>query len=355
MSVPHRSVEHVLLAICIPTFGRRQYLLANIARLCEELSPVDRQLYVIRVFDNGESLTEDECRHYRQLVSFEYLNHGKNIGSDANIALCYSQRGAEYVLVLGDDDFFLPGGLRRVLSLLGSNGPDVLLLKGSGFERDFVREVPRLREGTRWFSTPREFLRYAGAGVLAISSLVVRRSMYGAETPSSYLNTNLVQLGVLLDGMELARTYAATTEYVIGVTRNNSGGYSPERVFVSNVRAVYASKVRPPAVTATEEVLFDEMLKRFFPQRLLQARRAQRISGEQRSFYRREFARHPAYWMMLFPILWCPEPILSPVGALLVAIGKTLNRDVRRAILFLWVRVLDQLRVVARRPTPHAQ
>jgi hypothetical protein len=307
------------------------------------------------VFDNGESLTEAECGHYRGLVNLEYVNHGKNIGSDANIALCYSQQGAEYVLALGDDDYFLPGRLRRVLALLGNDGPDVLFLKASGFERDYAREVPRLREGTRWFSTPREFLRYAGAGVTAISCLVIRRSLYGAEAPSAYLNTNLIQLGVLLDAMEGARHYAATTEYVISAKRNNTGGYAPERVFIANVRAVYGSRPRPPAVGVTEEVLFDEMLKRFFPQRLLQARRAHHVSREQRSLYRRAFARHPAYWMMVFPILWCPEPILGPVGATLVAIGKILNRDLRRAILFLWYRLLDRLRAATRRPFPPAQ
>jgi len=336
----------MLLAICIPTYQRRELLRENLSILCQELASVDRANYVVRVFDNDESLTEVECDEYRSLINFDYVRHDENIGSDANIARCYSQEEAEYVLVLGDDDFVLPGRIERVLKTLATRRVDVLFLKASGFERHYASEVPRLKEDTCWFVTPADFLRYTGAGAMAISCIVVRRSAYRARPPATYIGTNLVQLGVLLDAMENARVYAATKEYVISGKRNNTGGYDPERIFVSNIRVVYRQWTRSPAVRQSEEVLFNEMLKRFYPQRLFQARQALGITAEKRKVYHREFSNRIAYWLMVVPILWCPRLFMIPVGLLIVAVSKTLNRDVRRSVLFLFTRILGVFRSI---------
>src|ERR1019366_9574195 len=120
-----------LLSICIPTFNRAKFLeklLVSIFNDVDEfkLSP---KLVKVYVLDNCstdstyEVLQKFSNRSGRLVVR----RHDENIGALENIMLAHSTGGLKYRWVIGDDDSLKPGGLLKILQLLGVVKPTLLI------------------------------------------------------------------------------------------------------------------------------------------------------------------------------------------------------------------------------------
>ena len=100
-----------LLNISIPTFNRPEFLfkcLKSIEKSINNLDEEDRELVSVFISDNSENYKSRKVSESAVFKSLNmiYSSNTSNIGSDKNIAKCYLYPDAEYVMILGDDDFF---------------------------------------------------------------------------------------------------------------------------------------------------------------------------------------------------------------------------------------------------------
>jgi len=119
-----------LLCICIPTFNRIDKLRKSLsyhAQLCMKHG------IGLVVSDNASSdATSDLLVWYKEQYSwFDYYSHRSNQGPDANFEYALKlgfQSGANYMWLLGDDDFIESDSLHEILKRLDEEKPDMMIV-----------------------------------------------------------------------------------------------------------------------------------------------------------------------------------------------------------------------------------
>lgn len=104
------------LEICIPTYNRPEALVKNLKRL---LSFQENSNFSILVVDNcsdfrlpDEFITGDDAKGYR------YIRNLCNVGGQANILKCFEHGVADYLWIIGDDDFLEFDGIDNVVKTI---------------------------------------------------------------------------------------------------------------------------------------------------------------------------------------------------------------------------------------------
>lgn len=119
----------MLLSICIPTYNRDKFLLKNLNLLASQIRESHLENVVeINVSNNGST---DHTREFvlnffkenNDIVN-QYRENKTNEGPDANYIQTMHMANGTYSIMLGDDDYFIEGGLKIILSLI-SDHPDV--------------------------------------------------------------------------------------------------------------------------------------------------------------------------------------------------------------------------------------
>jgi glycosyltransferase involved in cell wall biosynthesis len=108
-----------LLTIAIPTYNRDVWLDTSLGIIGEEIKELDIEIVV----SNNASIdyTESVIQKHKTLFPFVYNCNSENIGAVRNIYKCISLASGKFVWVLGDDDFLIPGFLKKILNLIKDN------------------------------------------------------------------------------------------------------------------------------------------------------------------------------------------------------------------------------------------
>lgn len=112
-----------ILSICIPTWNRAVFLEKSLCRLQLQLSELQIGDVEVFVSDNAsEDNTKDVVDKFiKDGFLISYNRNVANIGAAANFLKCMKWASGKYILLLGDDDFFLDGALRIVVDTLKNN------------------------------------------------------------------------------------------------------------------------------------------------------------------------------------------------------------------------------------------
>ena len=110
------SVANPILSICIPTYNRANLLQICLQSIAGQVALQAGQVELV-VGDNGST---DETPAVVQVMQrhgpIRYVRHSRNLGAFGNILNLVTERaGGEYVIVVGDDDLFRPGSLKRIV------------------------------------------------------------------------------------------------------------------------------------------------------------------------------------------------------------------------------------------------
>lgn len=130
----------ILLSICIPTFNRDTILQGNLQRILEETK--DKKLPIeLLVSDNcSTDTTQQVVDGFRKAgLDLKYIRNEENIGPDRNFIQCCKKGKGKYILVLGDDDYFIPGTLDLLIHYLENSDYGLVHLQinakeGMGFQ-----------------------------------------------------------------------------------------------------------------------------------------------------------------------------------------------------------------------------
>jgi glycosyltransferase involved in cell wall biosynthesis len=160
----------IKLSIAIPTFERKDLLLALLLSLKKQL----RHDVEVIVSDNGSSDGTLNMLKELEIPQLKVIGFEKNRGIDANIVNVIQHASGEYIFLFSDDDVFKEGLLEQILSLLDSSY-DVIVLNHYGFTQDPHKPLTPcfLPQINRTFSCGEKFFRYVGLGFL--SSLIFKK------------------------------------------------------------------------------------------------------------------------------------------------------------------------------------
>ncbi len=145
MRLSQISFSMVSLSICIPTFNRHHeiaILLEKIVLFCKNKS-INLE---ICISDNSDNiLTEEIVKiHDCNPIKIRYQRNEKNIGFTANYLQVLNLAQNDYVLVIGDDDYYNFIEIENILKKLQINNPSLAVL-GAKIEEITKSKVEHIR------------------------------------------------------------------------------------------------------------------------------------------------------------------------------------------------------------------
>jgi abequosyltransferase len=339
-----------LLSIAIPTFNRSGYLDLCLSELIPQLEPHGDDVELITC-DNASADETPEviARHAVRYSRLRSVRHPNNIGSDSNIARCFTLARGKHVLILGDDDVLVPGAVARVVDTLRNADPGVLFLRPYGYDVDFLRERPPTRfMRPRSFTDSQRFIRETHVYGTFISSNVLNKALLGGIDPERYVGTNLVQLYLFLHAALRATTNICLPEYLVAAKRNNSGGYDYVRVFVGNM-ATALDSLGGQLEPRTRRAINDSMVFRHLPYYVFRMRLEAVFDRTGiRSVLRRAYGTRLRYWVCLEPLLHLPIPLARAWVWALILASRMVAGEFARVAAFAITRIFPRAGAKAR-------
>lgn len=130
------------LSICIPTFNREGLLRETLTSLLNQFDSEMQGRIEIVISDNASTddtgaVIQDLRNKWPHVTSFRWPD---NMGPDLNFLKVIDLAQGEYCWFLGSDDLVCAGSVRRVLSELERESPDILLF--DRFESDATLTAP---------------------------------------------------------------------------------------------------------------------------------------------------------------------------------------------------------------------
>ena len=330
-----------LLTITIPTWNRASFLEQNLSQIalgaCHSWNSIE-----LIVSDNASSDSTREVvdRAISRGIPLKYIRNSENIGSDANIAQCFNLATGRYVLILGDDDFFIDGAIDFLIKHLKSFDYGVVCIKSFGFDNSFKNEFPGLGGKERIFESATDFLKSIGPLVTLISSCVINKSILPELDANNFIGSNLVQVHLVLRATLAAKKSLYLDRYMLGCKRNNSGGYDFSQVFVVNLGSIYDGYKNAGLDQDSVWEIENRFILTYFPFCILRQRLSDSTNLETSlANYESRFQNRLFFRIWLRPILVWPKPFAIIWGALTTLIGRVMGGDLRRGYHFAWNKI----------------
>lgn len=177
-----------LLSVCIPTCGRPSLVVDAVRSVVAASGPDAKDVEVI-VADN--SVDDATDRAVRPLLRAwagpaRYVRNDPPVGMVGNFNRCVELASGEWIHILHDDDYLVPGGLERMLETLRSLPPHeravlfgVRVVDGNG--RLLRLQAPLLRRRLRPAQALRRHL--SRSSYVRFPAIVLRRDVYAQVGP----------------------------------------------------------------------------------------------------------------------------------------------------------------------------
>jgi len=228
-----------LLTYAFITYNRSRYLKKSLRCVLQQIG--NDELTEILVSDNAST---DDTRAFVEEMQKTYKNlryhcNEENVGAEGNIHRAIEKSRGEYVLVAGDDDYFIDGALHVVLN-------NIVRYRGVGLFYLGNENIPlRVYEG----KGSSDWLRLVSYYMAWITSVVMRRELYAQiPKPHRYDDTRLPQVYLELEMLKQRPKFAVLHGAFFA---DESGDHSPKgynfaEVFIKNYFDI---------LTATVEIL----------------------------------------------------------------------------------------------------
>ena len=235
-----------LLTYAFITYNRSRYLKRSLRCVLQQLG--NDELVEILVSDNAST---DDTRAFVQEMQKTYRNlryrcNEKNIGTEANIHTAMRESRGEYVLVAGDDDYFVDGALLVLLTKLVQHRGAALFYLGQG------EDALRVYEG----NGPLEYLRQVSFFMTWITAVVMRRDLYARiSDPQKYDHTHIPQVYVQMEILKRRGNFVVLHGNFFDEGTGNCplGGTNLGEVFIKNYFDVLQEVVDVPAAQLSQE------------------------------------------------------------------------------------------------------
>ena len=303
-----------LLTIAIPTYNRAIFLDTCLSALCSQSADCPGEVEIL-VSDNSspDNTAQIVEKHVAAGAAIRYVRNERNIGPDDNFIQCYEMAAGKYVLLLGDDDIFLPGALACLLKVLRGGDYGVVHLSSYPFTADYRAECPGPSpDSVTVYNDAGKFLGAAGQFCTFISSNVINKRLDPGGPPflEELRKTNLIQLSWTFGAMLSAKNNALVHKYCVAGLLGNSGGYKLAEVFGTNLNNVFGIFIKAGAEPRVFEPLKRKMLRTFYPANIARRRSQFPLSDEE--YYiplRRLYGGYSSFWLVTVPAIILPRTV----------------------------------------------
>ena len=220
-------MQQPLLSITIPTWNRAACLAEGLEHLQNQMKDVKDGELEIFISDNGSSdNTREVVESYQKSgLPITYNRNEKNMGCDYNFLKCAQFAHGKYIVIMGDDDFFKPGALRKILDILQEEEIGLLHLTEFHPESECVR-----------YDKIDDFVKEVSYNFTFMSANIFNASaIKGVESPEQYFNTGLLITPFFLDAAfshSINKTYGMGNMLTCANAKGGNGGYNFFFVFV---------------------------------------------------------------------------------------------------------------------------
>ncbi len=128
-----------MLGICIPTFNRGKYLREALISITEQFSDQDVaknvNVFILdnRSDDDTEKISADFTSRFSNI---KYVKDSQRRGMAKGLIKAASLSADKYIWIFSDDDKMYPGCLKKILSKIKNNDPDLVICNIDSFIDD---------------------------------------------------------------------------------------------------------------------------------------------------------------------------------------------------------------------------
>ncbi len=340
------SIQPVL-TIAIPTRNRSYYLEKNLEQLKREIKQIEANLVEIIVSDNcsADNTGSIVDSAIKTGGAISYVRNAEDIGWGRNFLQCFELARGAYVLILGDDDFFVDGALKKLIEKLQNAEYGVVCLQTYGFDIDCKDEQPYNSSTDRLYTNPGKFIRDVGAYVTLISACVINKNLVKDFRSGWQKYPNLPVLYLVLRAAIRSERNLYIREYMVGCKRNNSANYIFSDIFVDEMWSIIDKEcsnfISPKWIKEFER----KLLIGYYPLYFLQLRlgKNEQVSLNLEACDRR-FSLSMAYRYWLRPILTLPRYLAIAHGLIVTALGRVWDGDFLRGFYYLKAKLVRLFR-----------
>ena len=234
-----------ILSICIPTYNRAKILDNALKAIQKELTTIDCSEIELIVSDNcSPDNTEEVVENYIQAgMPIVYSKNHTNLGMDGNFVQCFKKASAQYVWVLGDDDFLKEGALSFLLASL----------KNTDYGLIHLKVFPKGNEEIQIYQTIEEYLSDISYWITFISANIVATKFVPTIDFEKYMGTWFTLIPLYITAAKESSKNLMINRRIFEDAADSAtnGGYNFFEVFVVNYLTI-----RREMLTDTKKELF---------------------------------------------------------------------------------------------------
>ncbi len=174
-------VEIPILSICIPAYNRPLWFRRGLQSITERNPPCQSKVEIVITDDSDDCSCQAIAEEILGGWRYRYEHHEKALGMAQNWNRAVTLAQGNYVMILHDDDFFIPGGLEQLVACLTAvKGQYPVILSGvwvvDGQERLMKRQVFR----TNQFLSPHDALirLFSHSSFVRFPAIAIERSLF---------------------------------------------------------------------------------------------------------------------------------------------------------------------------------
>ncbi|NHA04457.1 glycosyltransferase family 2 protein [Mucilaginibacter sp. HC2] len=301
-----------LLTIAIPTYNREVYLRRLLESLFNQKSDFKNQVEIIisdnASTDNTQAVIGDFMNNKLEI---SLITNPENIGSDRNIAQCYTKAKGKYVVAFGDDDVLYPNSVAIILDIINKvKDFGVLYLNWELIKKDRLI----LESDILLFDDYLQFYNKVSHNSTFISGNVVNSKYVNNINFDRYFGTNLVQLPFILTA-SLSETYNIFhIQPLVGVQPDNSGGFSVCKVFGENLNQILNEFDVSLKTNRVFNLIKVRLLIESFPNWIYRIKNTKHFFSDDNNLHETlssVYSKFPQYWFFVYPLIVLNKTILK--------------------------------------------
>ena len=203
------------LTIAIPTYNRSFFLDNNLKQLLKEY---DNNFEIIIQDNASTDSTEEIVEKYIKLgLPILYERNLTNLGWTKNFEICFKKAKTKYMILLGDDDIIVNGGVDIILNNINEYSPDLIFMNAFSL-KNYNKEYYASKNDSQQFDLE-EFLCETILQFRLISSYVINTEYVNKVKEFS---GNFAHLHIVFEILSNAKKFIKINNKLIGSFINNS-------------------------------------------------------------------------------------------------------------------------------------
>ena len=290
-----------LFTIAIPTYNRAKYLQECLLHITNQLNIQNQEIDII-VSDNcSTDNTQEVVEKFIQLgYTINYIKNEINKGADFNIAQCYQLAKTQFVLALGDDDYFLKNSIKTILEIIQNNKKcGVIHIHGLTNNKD--------KNLFTEYTNAINFIEKINYWITFISGNIINKKYCKSNDFSKFQGSSLNQIYVIFICLFNAPNNIYINKRMLdGGNDKSECSYDLFEVFGVNFNTILLEIECSFNLSWLCKKMNKPLLNTFYSEQILNRKRLKISLNKIPSNFYNIYKSYPAFWIYFIPIYYMP-------------------------------------------------